>query len=177
MITSSSSEEFSFPIMMSNPLADLTTSSASNNASSSLSSSSRWRINSSRVFHHQEDHEAIEEEEEEEEEDDDKDDYMEVRSMSEGGFPIYRRKLERASFQSVELEMEERMDYLWEDFNEEEVGKKENVREVQRNREVCILQGRRPTTGSSLLVMGKLFKGLFSFRRKPTQSKIMRQRG
>uniref|UniRef100_A0A803L534 Uncharacterized protein n=1 Tax=Chenopodium quinoa TaxID=63459 RepID=A0A803L534_CHEQI len=149
--------------------------------SSSSSSSSLWRI-SSRVYHHPED--CYYEFNEGVNNNNNVDEYrMEVRSMCEEIMPS-RREIERSassvSFQSRDFEVEESMDYLWEDFNEEE--KKEFKGRKSTSEDMSFMQvnkiGRKTSNGNSgtkLLVLGKLMKGLVSIR-KSAQLKFSKAR-
>lgn len=168
MSTSSSSntEEFSFPVISNNPLSNFMLSSASS------SSSSLWRI-SSRVYHHPEDYYDDKEEQ-------DVNGYrMEVRSMCEEILPS-RREIERStsstSFHSRDLEVEESMDYLWEDFNEEKEEVKMRTSTCEEMGGFMAKMSRRPSnSGAKMLVVGKLLKGLFSLR-KSAQLKLSKAR-
>lgn len=174
-------EEFSFPVVSNNnnvnPLSNFMLSS------SSASSSSLWRI-SSRVYHHQEDYNCYYEDRKEED-----DDRMEVRSMCEEITPCWRDDIERSmSFQGKDVvEVEESMDYLWEDFNGEEEKEKFKVRRRRSSEEIMSFMqvtkmGRAsPSSNSSsgggtkMLVIGKFLKGLVSFR-KSSQLKFSKPR-
>ncbi|KAJ8441172.1 hypothetical protein Cgig2_024901 [Carnegiea gigantea] len=122
---SKSMDDFSFPIVT-NPFSNLMI--PPNSSSSSSSSSSLWRV-SSRVYHHEEGGEGGGR-------------MMEVRSMCEEGLsPMMMSNreinIECVSCQDEEWEVEERMDYLWEDFNHEE-----EKRESKRigSKEICIVK-------------------------------------
>uniref|UniRef100_A0A7C8YJ88 Uncharacterized protein n=1 Tax=Opuntia streptacantha TaxID=393608 RepID=A0A7C8YJ88_OPUST len=91
--------------------------------------------------------------------------------------------MECVSCQDEEWAAEERMDYLWEDFNHEE--EKRESKRICSSKEVCIVKkqgsnkmGRshhRSSSRTSILVMGKLLKGLLSIK-KSAQTKIMKAR-
>ena len=165
--SNNATEEFSFPIISNNPLSNFMLSSSS--------TSSLWRI-SSRIYHHQEYYEE---------------DYpMEVQSMCEEILPSNDID-EIVSFRSKELEAEEIMDYLWENFDEED--RKEEIQERKSNggemsvmkvKKMMGIRGRNSNGGSSrtkMVVIGKLLKGLVSIRKSAqlklfkVESKTMRQ--
>lgn len=169
---SNKNEEFSFPVISNNPLSNLMLSS------SSSSSSSLWRI-SSRVYHQPEDN-GYEDHKVKENGDDHR---MEVRSMCEDILPSnYSRRDqeidELVRFKNKQMEVEQSMDYLWEDFNEEEnrdftierksIDGEMNVLKVNK------IMGTRPNNSrNKLMVIGKLLKGLISIR-KSAQLKLFK---
>ncbi|CAO2827430.1 unnamed protein product [Amaranthus hypochondriacus] len=161
-------EEFSFPVISNNSLSNLVLSS------SSSSSSSLWRI-SSRVYHQPEDHKV--------EENDDAHPIMEVRSMCEEILPsnYIRRDQEideLVRFNSKQLEVEQSMDYLWEDFNEDEntdfINERKSIDGEMSVLKVNKITGTRPNNSrNKLVVIGKLLKGLISIR-KSAQLKLFK---
>ncbi|CAO2836525.1 unnamed protein product [Amaranthus hypochondriacus] len=167
--SNNANEEFSFPIISNNPLSNFMLSS------SSASSSSLWRI-SSRIYHHQEDYEEH---------------YpMEVQSMCEEILPSNDID-ENVSFRSKELEVEEIMDYLWEDFDEED--RKEEIQERKSNggemgvmkvKKMVGSRGRNSNGGNSrtkMVVIAKMLKRLVSIKKSAqfklfkVENKAMRQ--
>ncbi|KAK9673250.1 hypothetical protein RND81_12G155700 [Saponaria officinalis] len=171
MFISNTTEDFSFPVIT-NPLTNFT-------SSSSTSTSSLWRI-SSKVYHHSED--EPKENVDNEIEDEGEDYRMEIRSMCEEILPSVRRDfLECSSFRRVDndLSVEERMDFLWQNFNEDDEDEEErrgNV-VVRSSKQVCVMQrtefGRRHQ--STLIVIGKLLKSLVSLR-KSSHLRILKPR-
>lgn len=181
--SSTNTEEFSFPVINSNPLSSFMLSS------SSASSSSLWRI-SSRVYHHyQEDY--YDEDGGQEAENEDYDHYYdrrEVRSMCDEILPSRRSEIDRSmSFQSNnEFKVEESMDYLWENhFNQEEIKDRKSIsgEDNMGVMEVAKMDRKSSNSNSSssstkMLVIGKLLKRLVSIRKsaqlKAFKTKISR---
>ncbi|KAL9234973.1 hypothetical protein vseg_009780 [Gypsophila vaccaria] len=165
-------EDFSFPVISNNPLTDFrlpcTTSS----------SSSLWRI-SSKVYHHSED----ELDGNADDTDEEGDDYrLETRSMCEeivmpssvGGRELVKCSSFRGGHEDGdedELNVEERMDFLWQNFNEEEEESRGMMMMRSGSKQVCVVQkrlSRMSRRHNTLVVIAKVLKGLVSMRKSST---------